>query len=79
MPDGYVVKDEDVLGDSFKSQRGRLAFFLLSPERKTQLHLRLMAAWVLGVENGEIVDQCMAADGVEGVLNVLLGTNLIEG
>lgn len=75
-PDGFIFKDEDVHGDSFASQNGRLALFLVSPERQARLHLRLMAAWILHAENGKLVESCLSASTTEGVLNVLSGADL---
>lgn len=71
--DGFTYADKDVHGDSFEQQKGCLALFLVSPENKARLHLRLKAAWILQAETGRLVDACLKAKTNEDILNLLTG------
>ena len=73
-PDGFDVQLKDVHGDTEQSETGRLALFLMSPEFKAKMHLRLMASWIGQAEDNHLVEACMVAEDEQGVRDQL-GTN----
>jgi len=58
---GFHVDVNDVHGDEWDIHDGRLALFLISPENRVRLHLRLMATWLNLAEDKTFVDRCMKA------------------
>lgn len=59
---GFQISVNDVHGDEWGDHDGRLALFLICPENKVRLHLRLMATWLKLSEDVSFVDSCMRAE-----------------
>lgn len=64
-PDGFSVKVQDVHGETYANQTGKVAVFLLSPERQAALHLRLIAFWMNQAEESELVENCLNSSSVD--------------
>lgn len=64
---GFQVSINDVHGDEWEDHDGRLLLFLICPEHKVRLHLRLMATWLRQAEDETFVERCMVAKTVTDV------------
>lgn len=58
---GFQISVNDVHGDEWDDHGGRLALFLICPEHKVRLHLRLMATWLKHAEDETFVEFCINA------------------
>ena len=69
--DSFSFNLKDVQGRKYSSQKGKLAFFLISPESEASIHLRLIAHWINSAENNFLVDRCMLAKSTKDIKDVL--------
>jgi amino acid transporter len=58
---GFQVSINDVHGDEWDDHDGRLALFIICPENRVRLHLRLMATWLNLAETETFVTACINA------------------
>ena len=73
--EGFSFHLKDVQGNRYSSQKGKIAFFLISPESKAAIHLRLIAYWISEAEEHFLVDRCMLAESVKDLKRVLCTKN----